>query len=202
MTAFECVNKMLDEGVVNRVFVATDMQKAFDFAKSQIVNEKYMIYLDKELEQHQLHYENRDGGHTQDSLRIRQHMEDALKEHYIIGKADYCGATDYSASTFSQTAIAAGTCSFVDVTGGDKCQFKAETGMIVRGRKLPKGMHTSNTALDGVSETEERRVLNLLHRNSTETHLLPFVPGNLCSKRSAVREFWSSSSSKCDPLSA
>ena len=48
-----------------------------------------------------------------DSMKIRQSMDIALMEWYIIGKATYCMASEISASTFSKTSVVYGPCSFI-----------------------------------------------------------------------------------------
>ena len=48
-------------------------------------------------------------------------MDSALEEYHIINQADYCGASSMEFSTFSQSALIAGGCQFIDVSLGENC---------------------------------------------------------------------------------
>jgi len=103
--AFICAKKLLDKGIINNVFFATEsaemdqmIRKYVPFEK--IIRTKKSLIGSKELE--------REGG-----FEIRKEMQQAVIDWYILGQADYCMSPTFSRSTYSETALLAGNCKVI-----------------------------------------------------------------------------------------
>ena len=62
-----------------------------------------------------------------DSLGLRDQMETATAEWYLIGEADYCMSNTIEISTFSITSIARGKCKYISYRDRDKCDVETAT---------------------------------------------------------------------------
>ena len=110
-SALKCAQSLLASGAITHVFYATESAAAEDMAKHAISSEA-LILTKKTLippghMQHEGHY-------------IRNEMENAMKEWYLLGSADYCMATTMNSSTFSQTALSHGNCKYINYRQASK----------------------------------------------------------------------------------
>jgi hypothetical protein len=104
--AIECANQLLSQGDISYVFFASESERLNNLAREKIkASNLVMIPHDNVY----VTEETKEG----DSMKIRQSMDIALMEWYIIGKATYCMASEISASTFSKTSVVYGPCSFI-----------------------------------------------------------------------------------------
>ena len=117
--AAKCVNKMLKLGAVDKIFVATDFDELENQMKGLIVPAGAMITIKKRLQTKKM--ARKHNKELFDSYDIRDDMDSALEEYYILNQAEYCGASSMEFSTFSQSALIGGSCKFIDVSLGENC---------------------------------------------------------------------------------
>lgn len=117
--AIECANTLLSSGEIARVFFATDSPELLAFAQSKITTPGVLIFCDKDLPPLAPNGDS-------PGLRTTPGIHDALVEWYLIGDADYCLSPSIDQSQFSKSAIARGTCEYLNYHLGSDCLQKHE----------------------------------------------------------------------------
>jgi hypothetical protein len=117
--ALECANALLAAGEIAHVFFATDSPDLQKFAQSKITVPGALIVTDKDLPPLAPNGDS-------PGLRTTPGIHDALVDWYLIGDADYCLSPSIDQSQFSKTAIARGTCQYLNYHLGADCLTKYE----------------------------------------------------------------------------
>ena len=116
MKAIKCANRLLKIGVVKKVFFATDAEDILEIAKKEI-SLSALVYSGKKMTP-RFAFQDPD----LEVKYLRGEMDDALKDWFVLGKADYCAAPTLDRSTFSQTALNNGNCKFIPYDLSEKCE--------------------------------------------------------------------------------
>ena len=112
-------------------------------------------------------------------------MENALKDWYLLGKADYCMATTMDTSTFSQTSLSHGPCKYVSFRSGDKCNITNEAQ-----KNITSFARQHIMAEPPISAEEKMNIWNSLIIE-TVTRNFPCEDGVTPISDGAVKAFWS-----------
>ena len=91
---------MISKGLVKFIFFATESVSLQNLITT-IVPPNFLVIMNKTLMPQHLSAD-------EESTYLRGHMDDAMKEWFLIGHADYCTSSTMESSTFSQTSISGG----------------------------------------------------------------------------------------------
>ena len=123
--SFECANKLLNEGEIQKVFFATDSELLLRDA-GKFINDKDALVTVHNVKRLS-NGEYIEGGHDNFKLRNEKGMRNAILEWYILGEANYCLSPTDELSTFSKTAIARSFCKYIDFKEGRHCDVSKAT---------------------------------------------------------------------------
>jgi hypothetical protein len=112
---FQCANKLLEENEIDFVFFATDSAKLEDYAYSLISDQKAYVLVGKSQQQNVL------ADFDVVSRMGQDDMDYALLDWYLIGEADYCMSPSIQQSAYSKTAVARGSCKYINFQTGKSC---------------------------------------------------------------------------------
>lgn len=110
--ALACAKAMLEHKYITHIFFATETQRLLNLVEDAISNESLVI-LPKRMV-------NDTDGKLHDSFDIRNELETAVLEWYLIGEASYCSVASLR-STFSTTAVSRGYCHYIPHYYGSEC---------------------------------------------------------------------------------
>lgn len=117
--SFECVNKLLTKGHIDSVLFVTESLKSKQDAL-RLIDKKFLDRVITPLKE----YVDDTIDHN-DSFAIRDQMDQAVAEWYMIGEADYCMSPTVYLSTFSSSAINRGNCKYIDYKTRSHCDISA-----------------------------------------------------------------------------
>jgi hypothetical protein len=111
--SFRCANKLLAEKKISYILFITDKHELAELARTLVSrNDSLIIPVKEEVIG------------ERDSMSIRDEMDTAVAEWYIIGEADYCMSPTIVKSTFSTTAIVRGKCKYLNFHLQDRCTIQ------------------------------------------------------------------------------
>jgi hypothetical protein len=117
--AFHCANKLLKDKDIDYVFLATDSAKLEEYAYSLISDQKAYVLVGKSQQQNVL------ADFDAFSRLGQSEMDYALLDWYLVGEADYCMSPSIEQSAYSKTAVARGSCKYLDYQTGSSCDASA-----------------------------------------------------------------------------
>ena len=123
--SFECANKLLNDGEIQKVFFATDSELLLRDA-GKFIEKKDALVTVKNVERLS-HEEYIREGHDNFKLRDEKGMRNAVLEWFVLGEADYCLSPSDELSTYSKTAIARSYCKYIDYQEGKHCDVSKAT---------------------------------------------------------------------------
>jgi hypothetical protein len=119
--AMECANSLLERGYIHHLLLVTDSDKSKLLVQSLIDKRfKGSLVIPKKIFVNDL-------VNRTDSMSLRDDMDQAVAEWYLIGEADYCISPTIEQSTFSSTSIARGDCRYIDYRTRGACQLPKES---------------------------------------------------------------------------
>ena len=157
---FNCVNKLLANKDIDSVFFASESAKLNTLIYEYASNGTDIVTFDKIQVQDQV-------GNV-DSQSIRNDMDSAMIEWYILGQAQYCMSSTIMRSTFSLTAIMRGTCKYIPYESGDSCDINSpERGFIANKEALLFDRETGDhiNTLPEIDSTKRERIWDKIHKS-------------------------------------
>lgn len=146
----QCAQRLIEKKVIQQVLFVTDSQELEALARRSI-EPKYLSLVEKQTVPPDIYKYNR----TLEGNYIRDAMETALAEWFMIGEADFCMSPTFFTSTFTRSAMSRGKCKFMNPFEND-CgvygELRTQPKIIEVDHKI-KSMVTLNASLNA----EERK---------------------------------------------
>jgi hypothetical protein len=155
----QCAQRLIEKNVIQQIFFVTDSQELETQAR-RTISSKYLSTVEKQTVPPDIYKYNR----TVEGNYIRNAMETALAEWFMIGEADFCMSPTFLTSTFTRSSMCRGKCKFIN-------PFENECGIYGEIRTQPKiievdlkikGMITGNATL---TAEERLNVWNDMEKN-------------------------------------
>ena len=113
-------------------------------------------------------------------------METAVKDWYLLGKADYCMSTTMDLSTFSQTSLSRSTCTYLSFKMADRCNVTSDVD-----RKIITSLAHERIMAEPAISPKHRYYLWKSLSIETVTRNFPCEDGVTPIYDGAVKAFWS-----------
>ena len=192
----ECSKQLLADGNVSYIFFATESQKLRKQALDSVDLRKVIVPKKGFVS---------DLAHHSDSISIRdsrEEVEEALVEWLAIGKADLCMSSTLKMSTFSQTSLMAGKCTYIQFDTSSFQRRSVELKLISRfagkthlpfSHSSPAGYCSHPMNVFSLPEKEESISAQNLNMH-TEIHDRPLYPLSKKERIRLLQEFMNSGS--------
>lgn len=141
---FACANKLVSNGDIDQIMFVSESAKFTELAHEYITNQSILTIPKKELIQ--------DKSKHVDSQKIRNRMDLAVTDWYLLGEADYCMSSTMATSTFSATSITRGRCKYINYK---ECFL--ENAISNKEHLLYEGNRHTTSDILRVNLTEEKR---------------------------------------------
>ena len=177
---FLCANKLLAEKKISYILFITDKHELAQLARTLVSrNDSLIIPVKEEVIG------------ERDSMSIRDEMDTAVAEWYIIGEADYCMSPTIGVSTFSTSAIVRGKCKYLNIHLKDRCTVEdfnlhKESLFYESNRHLtselgPLNSTERNLIWDNVIISKENISQQCFNYNNSDKHIEKYTNGKLLS---------------------
>ena len=140
----QCAQRLLEKNIVQQILFVTDSVQLEELARSTI-SPKYMNSIEKAQIPTDIFKYNR----TIEGHYIRDAMETALAEWFLIGEADYCMSPTFWTSTFTRSSMSRGKCKYInpyDNDCGDHGEIKTSPKVLEVDQKI-KAMVMGNVTI-------------------------------------------------------
>ena len=105
----ECAKRLLEKNIIQQILFVTDSVQLEDLARNTIAP-RYLNSVEKtQIPPDIFKYNRSVEGHY-----IRDAMETALAEWYLIGESDFCMSPTFFTSTFTRSSMSRGKCKYVN----------------------------------------------------------------------------------------
>ena len=148
--AFTCAKKLLETGVIKKVYFASESLKLIDMAKAFFQPFQNALYVSDKM------VGAGGGGENMTNLDNEANVDDQhVIEWLTIGEADYCISPTFELSSFSNTGLFRGPCVFIPMKAYKDCDLFVQNTTLQHPKRLifaplnnPRAIRTWNKPVD------------------------------------------------------